>query len=142
MAETFKIEGADAIIRRMKSLDTKMQGKIVVKGAREGAKEFQRSARENAKRFDDPATAEKLWKAIKVKKAKRSDLKAGNYDAGMIVYVKGNEYYYWYFLEFGTSKMRAQPFMRPAFDENWKIALRTTTKTIDVQLDKAVAEMR
>lgn len=142
MAETFKIEGADAIIRRMKDLDKRVQGKIVVKGAREGAKEFLKAARENAKRFDDPRTARQLWKAIKVKKAKRSDLKTGNYDAGMLVYVKGNEYYYWYFLEFGTSKMRAQPFMRPAFDENWKVALQTTTRTISAQLDKAVEEMQ
>lgn len=30
--------------------------------------------------------------------------------------------FYWYFLEHGTSKMSAQPFVRPAFDSNVKNA--------------------
>ena len=28
------------------------------------------------------------------------------------------DYFYWYFQEFGTANMAANPFLRPAFDEN------------------------
>lgn len=34
-------------------------------------------------------------------------------------------FFYGSFLEFGTSKMQAQPFMRPAFEAGWQRALNT-----------------
>lgn len=43
--------------------------------------------------------------------------------------------FYWYFLEHGTSKMSAQPFVRPAFDANVKkaedVAFNQFLKDID-----------
>lgn len=49
-------------------------------------------------------------------------LKANIYRVGGRVYVSGGEYaagrrrgtFYWFFNEYGTRRMRAQPFMRPA----------------------------
>jgi len=30
----------------------------------------------------------------------------------------GEDIFYWFFVEYGTSRMSAKPFLRPAFDEN------------------------
>lgn len=36
----------------------------------------------------------------------------------------GEDIFYWFFVEFGTAKDAAQPFLRPAYDEN-KLAVQT-----------------
>mgnify|MGYP000561918945 CR=1 FL=1 len=46
-----------------------------------------------------------------------------------------NDPFYWSFLEFGTSKMAARPFMRPAFDTKKFVAL----KTIEGRMRREVA---
>lgn len=48
-----------------------------------------------------------LLKSIKVRKSRFKD-------GGYIVSVGGRDTYYWYFVEYGTSKMGAQKFMRNA----------------------------
>lgn len=45
--------------------------------------------------------------------------------------------FYWRFLEFGTKKMRARPFMRPAFEAKKEAALQTFTTELAKAIDKA-----
>lgn len=44
--------------------------------------------------------------------------------------------YYWRFLEFGTVKMAARPFMRPAFQENKQAALEAMLKRIRTRIER------
>ncbi len=46
--------------------------------------------------------------------------------------------YYWRFLEFGTRKMAAHPFLRPAFDAKNNEAVKVITETLDQQLPQAL----
>lgn len=55
----------------------------------------------------------------------------------------GKEYlldvaFYWRFLEFGTAKMGARPFMRPAFDARREDALNKMREVLKVKLQKAL----
>lgn len=54
--------------------------------------------------------------------------------AGQVRETAGNTYY-WRFKEFGTAKMAAEPFIRPAFDANAERALQL----IGSELEKAIA---
>jgi HK97 gp10 family phage protein len=45
-------------------------------------------------------------------------------------YQNFGEFYYWRFVEFGTSKMPARPFLRPAFESNKQAMLDTFKNTL------------
>lgn len=117
-------------------------------------------AKRRARRFDDPKTPNKVWKEVAV----RADAKASRAVGGMVMKVGvrggarrytnnkqnrklgrvGGAYegpgnvYYWRFLEFGTEKMAAQPFMRPALASNIQPVTEAIVRELKVQLDKAV----
>jgi HK97 gp10 family phage protein len=50
--------------------------------------------------------------------------------------------FYWRFLEFGTSKMAARPFLRPAFESKKQDAVETFKKSLADGVDAAAAEAR
>lgn len=50
--------------------------------------------------------------------------------------------YYWFMVEFGTSKQRAQPFMRPAFEIHKNIAVNIFTREMKTQVAAAVNQAR
>lgn len=48
-----------------------------------------------------------------------------------------NDPFYWWWLEFGTSKMAAQPFMRPAFEANKRFAAGVAKAAIARRVEAA-----
>lgn len=49
--------------------------------------------------------------------------------------------YYWRFVEFGTSKMEANPFMRPAFDSNKENAVEIIKATLAEGVEQEAAQI-
>lgn len=49
--------------------------------------------------------------------------------------------FYWRFVEFGTSKMAAHPFMRPAFESRKGDAVKAIGDKLDDGIQKAAAEL-
>ena len=49
--------------------------------------------------------------------------------------------YWWHMLEFGTEKMGAQPFMRPAADGNFPTALRVFTERLAAGIQRVVKRL-
>ena len=45
--------------------------------------------------------------------------------------------FYWHFVEFGTVKAAAKPFLRPAFDENVSQAIEAMRDRLKARIDKA-----
>lgn len=90
------------------------------------------AARANAKALDDPITKEKIWKNIVTQtgKTRNSDeivmrvgIRGGaaqnKYtDKTALAGLPGGITTYWRYIEFGTSEIAAQPFMRPALSKN------------------------
>ena len=49
--------------------------------------------------------------------------------------------FWWRFVEFGTAKMAAKPFMRPAFDVSSQQALSLITNKLAAEVEKEAAKL-
>jgi len=49
--------------------------------------------------------------------------------------------YYWRFVEFGTAKMAAKPFMRPAYEAKKEAAVKIIGDVLDAGIQKAAQEL-
>lgn len=154
---SFNIDSAK-VLRKMRALPEKLQKRGAGIAVRKGAAIVRKSAVANAMRFDRAATPAQVFKEIDV----RTNSKLGKKEGGVAIsvgvkggakrYVSnrknrsagrvGNNYegpgrvFYWRFLEFGTAKMRAQPFMRPALEQNVDSATTAILAELDKQIDR------
>lgn len=116
------VHGAEQLLANLKSLGPKVQRKHARRAARRAMKVVMDDARSAAKAFDDPASPRKIWKEIVTVESSRQSKRAGG--VVMRVGVRGgarkgaSDVFYWRFLELGTEKMRARPFLRPALEQN------------------------
>ena len=159
-----KIAGVDTIVDRLSKLTDKVQRTEARKAARKGAIVFRTAVRNNARRLDDPSTKENIAKNIVVQESRRQSKAAGGivmrvgvlggakqyvrnvrnlqegragktYKTGGSSANPGGDTFYWRFLEFGTQKMAARPFMRPAFAPNTQLATDATALGLSLSLD-------
>lgn len=146
---TVKIDGLNKLGKAMQDLGRKTSNRIAVKAMRQGGAIVRETARAKA-----PILKEKVphRKAGTLKKAIRSRTKIKrNGKTETIIWVKGlskkqigafkdksgksgranpNDPYYWRFVEFGTSKMAAKPFMLPAFEHSKQRAAQAIINTL------------
>jgi len=141
----------DKILKDMRQLAPKLQKKGLTQALRKGMAPVRKSAKAKA-----PVDTGALKKAITV----RTNSKLGRREGGAAVqlgirggakeyannaqnrregragksYEQGGNQFYFRFLEFGTSKMAARPFLRPALQEN----ISKTTQIVTEELRKAI----
>ena len=158
MADGFKITGLENTLANMKNLAPKLKKKGLGAAARKGMQIVRKDAVARAKKFDRPETPNKIWKEI----VTRTNGRAGRRNGGIVVQVgvKGGakqyvnnsanrrmgrvgggyegagNVWYWRLLEFGTSQMPAQPFMRPALALNIARVTDATAAELVKQIDK------
>lgn len=77
-----------------------------------------------------------LKKGVKVRLAPR---KSRERPIEYWIYVS-SKLWYWKFVEFGTTKMAAQPFMRPAFEGMKERAVEKIRDYLDARIDKEAAK--
>lgn len=113
------------ISRKFEKLEKKEVQKITKKSLRKGMSLFRKKIIENAKLLDDPKTTNSIYKNVALRNKRRRDgnvtvmvgiLGGARKDKNKGI-GKGGDTYYWRFLEFGTSKMKARPFFRPAVED-------------------------
>lgn len=162
MADTIKVEGLDDIVARLRALPTAISGKNggpVRKALAKAAQLVRDDARNHApvgetgmlkeniimyrdRNPQDIGATEhyrvgvrKIKLTRKVKNLLRKVARAGTS-------IKiAEDVYYWRFVEFGTSKMKARPFLRPAFDNNKGAINDTFIETLSAGIDKAVKDL-
>lgn len=157
------VKGLAEIERKLKLLPNRIGNNAMRRALRKGANVIRDAARANAKRIDDPQTREQIWKNIAVAGggrrrekqaggvmmrvgvrggAKNYRRKEGKYHVGGSSTNPGGDTWHWRLLEFGTSKMAAQPFMRPAAAEKAQAAYDAIAADAIKQVDKELAKLR
>lgn len=150
-----KIEGLDKIHDELQKLSDKEAKKAAGKAVRAGLAPIRKQAKINAKTLDDPRSSEAIYKNITIRSMKSSRTGPGTRGARLGVLGgarapatavgeiagsgKGNpggDTYYWRFLEFGTQKMAAKPFMRPAMESGKNEAFQAAAAKLEKELFK------
>ena len=159
------LQGVEGLKRKLALLPERLGRNAARRALRKGANIIRDAARANARRFDDPETREAIYKNIVVanggmkrerrvggamvrvgviggaqsgKKLVHADNKT-NRKKGIV----GQEYslYHWRYLEFGTSQMRAQPFMRPAMNSQAGAAAQAAMAAMEHEFDVEAAKI-
>ncbi|MCY6988448.1 HK97 gp10 family phage protein [Acinetobacter baumannii] len=135
-----QIHGLDDALRKMRAIgNEKTVKRIARKAMRQAMNIVRDEARQKVKRLDDLTTPEKIWKEVVVQNGRsrnknalvmRVGVRGGaripytnnaqNRRAGRVgkTYQSDGRVFYWRFLELGTSRQPATPFLRPALYEN------------------------
>lgn len=150
MSKRSKITGLDELKKNLKKVSDDIAYKGGRSALRSAANVIRKEAKLRAERLDDPATPERIadnivvrWDGKKFKKTGNPAFRVGvmggakNDDEKKKI-GKGGDTFYWRFLEFGTAKMAAKPFMRPAMDASQQEAVDKFVGAYKKQLDKVL----
>lgn len=160
MAEV-KVEGLEGLLDALKKLgkEASKNGGPARKALFAGAKVIRDAARENApvqtgamkknivaardRKPQIAGAAEQYFVGVKGGARKpyansKKNVRSGK--AGKTYETQGSTYY-WRFVEFGTAKMPARPFLVPAFEQNKELALEQVAKTMWKEVDKLAAKV-
>jgi HK97 gp10 family phage protein len=160
-----KLEGLDAIVKKMRALPIAVRQKGARFAGRRAANVIRDAVVENASRVNDPATREEIAKNVAVRFSSRESRSTGDvvFRVGILGGARqyantrenrrkrragetystdgsssnpGGDTFYWRFLEFGTQKAAAQPFMRPAAEQSAQPATTEFTTQLNAWLDR------
>lgn len=159
----FDIQGVEALSAKLKVISDDLKFKGGRFALRKAANLVRDAAKKNSAKLDDPKTAANIEKNIAVRWSNRTFKRTGNlvFRVGVLggarsyanttqnrrqrrvgkTYLTdgasgnpGGDTFHWRFLEFGTSRSRAQPFMRRSLSEN----INQATAEFVNQYDKAL----
>ena len=163
------ITGLDEVQAKLRQLGNKRKAKNAAnRASRKAMNIVKKAARENAKRLDDKDSPEKIWKNIITKAARtrgtgvvvmrvgvkggasqyantRVNRRAGR--AGRTYQTQGDkknpggDTWYWRFKEFGSATNSADPFLRPALNNNINAVQAEFTRAYSAELDKEIAKL-
>lgn len=161
MSIQFEIHGLENLQSKLEQLNNPRKVKSAARKAARQAMNIARDvARNAAKKLDDPKTPKKIFREITVINGKSRNpnsivMKVGVRGGAKATYVNndhnvrkkraGKTYqldsrvFYWRFLEFGTSRQPATPFMRPALSNNVDLITNKFNDVFISEIDKALA---
>lgn len=159
MGMKFELNGVDELVKKLKKLQKEAVEKIAPKALKQAADVVAGEAKRRASLLDNPESPENIAKNIVVRKAgkrqtppnaikyrigvsgggKESDgeekvTRSGKVKKGPA----GGDTWYWRFIEFGTIKVSARPFMRPSMAAKEQEAAARFISSFKAELDKTV----
>lgn len=134
----FEIKGFDELARKLRRLSSTKAKAIFRTAMREAAKTVVLPAAQRAVPFDTG----NLLNAIEIKAIKRSRKRQGvnvriRERSRMLLPITGSGYYPTH-IEWGTKKMKAQPFLRPAAEDNRSFAIGVASARIRAGINQLV----
>lgn len=158
---TVEVEGLGELLKRLEALPREISGKNggpVRRALGRAARLVRDEVRTNAPRRsgnlqaniiaarvrDDrpPGVAERFVVSVRGKRQRYANT-AENRRSGRVgkTYQRDGDAFYWKFLEFGTAKMPARPFIQPSFASSAQAALTEFTRALGADLDKVVRKL-
>lgn len=152
MAEVY-VKGLAELERKLAQLPQKIGVNATRRALRKGANVIRDQARANAKAIDDPQTREAITKNIATASGGRRREKAAG---GIMMRVgvmggarhtdaqssaPGGNTTHWRWVEFGTSQVRARPFMRNAMNAKAGAAFDALAAAMDTEFEKELAKL-
>lgn len=158
--------GVDQALAKMRTLPDKLQKKGLKKAVRAGTLPWVKAAKRNARQLDDPQTPLRIADNIITqfsgplsRKSKGIAYRVGVAGGAFNKYLNtkanrrkgqvgktredaGGSTWYWRFLELGTSRQRARPFLRPAQANNLDAATNAVVTALNPAIDKIIKEAR
>lgn len=151
MAVELNIQGMDQLKRKLDQLSNPKKAKqIARKAGRQAMNIVRDAARANAKAIDDPETREKIHKNIVTQGGKsrnsneiviRVGVKGGagrNQHSVSTAGLSGGDTRHFRYIEFGTSKIPATPFLRPSLSQNLDKVTTKFVQAFDAEITKAL----
>lgn len=126
MSASFRVEGLEDLEKQFDKLISTSKRATMRKSLNAGIAPIKKEIKANA-----PEDKGVLKSAIRSKQMRHTQYPA----VGIFVNMKG---YYWYFLEHGTSKMSARPFIRPAADSKHEEGIGKFKEKLKVEIDKVM----
>lgn len=146
---SFEIEGIDALVAKLDGVAYDVKRKGGRFALRKAANLVRDEAKQRAGRIDDPQTRNSIadnitvrWDGKRFKQtgdlAFRVGVRGGATSRQANQGNPGGDTFYWRFHEFGTQKMAATPFLRPALAENIQSATTEFMKQYNKSVDRAI----
>ena len=135
MSIEFKFDNAK-LLDSLKQFPQNIQNNVLVGAVRAGAKPLVDAAKANV-----PVDTANLKKSIGINRKKTKDKSQVWFTVSPRKGGK-NDGFYGHMVEFGTSKMAAQPFMRPAFESQDKQSIEAVKEYMALRIDKEVEKAR
>ena len=152
MTVELNIQGMDQLKRKLDQLSNPKKAKqIARKAGRQAMNLVRDAARTNAKAIDDPETREKIHKNIVTQGGKsrnsneiviRVGVKGGagrNQHSVSTAGLSGGDTRHFRYIEFGTSKIPATPFLRPSLSQNLDKVTTKFVQVFDDEITKALS---
>lgn len=163
MSEQVKIDGLDGLLRSLREAPKAIQGRAVQAGMRKGGNVIRDDARRRAPKESGFMASQIVTRRANSRSRQRAGVGQGgeyftvgvktgrrrkyantkrNRRRGRVgrVYEEAGWAYYWRFVEFGTKKMRASPFLTPAGEakgpEAAQVIINETWAALEKQLKK------
>lgn len=154
MADTveFSLTGLDSLLAKLELISYDVKRKGGRSALRKGAQLLAAKAKEGAEKIDDAATGRSIAKNIALRWNGKLFKQTGDLGFrvgvlhGAVLPKKGAQVDtatnaptpHWRLLEFGTEKMRAQPFMRPAMESSIGAATDVFVREYEKAIDRAI----
>ena len=163
----FKLTGIEQLVATMNDVQYETKRKGGRFALRKAAQVIRDQARSNAEKIDDPRSPENIslniverWSGRRFRRTgdlmfrvgvlggarayanTRENVRKGRagqiYSTGGDSGNPGGDTFYWRFVEFGTERSRARPFMRPSVDQAGQRAVNTFITEYQKALDRAI----
>lgn len=139
-----EVRGVEDLLKNLRTFTTKIQKSVVTGAIRASAAAISKEAKKNVPK--DKGDLKRAISVVKRKTKEKNVIKFSVVPKTKLLHkiqdAKGEKHYnYGGHIEFGSSKMTAQPYLRPAFENKGTEAIDIAKVYMSKRIDKEIAKL-